>query len=606
MRYLESTLSGFGALSGKKPLRYSQPPATVNEVYLPPYVPWKEYLRGNGQIIITEGEKKSAAACKAGFATVGLGGVWCFMSQRAEKMLLPIFKEMNLKDRAVCICFDSDAATNPDILMAEETLAKRLLAEGAVVHICRIPSKKGYKVGIDDYLQSHDAAKFKRNILNKAFVYEASRELHKMNSHLVYIRNLGIAYDHAHEMRISAVALTQHAYSNVWIEVPQHEKDGGIKMVKKNAAKLWIEWEHRAELKGMTYAPGEGSVTEAGELNIWRGWGVTDAVKGDVSPWKELLDLLFGDYHTARHWFEQWCAYPIQHPGCKMASAVLMWGAEQGTGKTLCGHTLMKLYGDNATEVKDSDLEDASFTWAENKQFVLGDDITGHNNRKQTNKFKTMITQKTLHINQKYIPRYSVPDRINYYFTSNDPDAFFLDDKDRRNFVHEVLSDKMPTDLRLRYVKWMESEAGMQALFHYMLTLDLDGFDPQADAMVTEAKKDMTHISKSELGAWVARLREEPDVLLNGRLRGDLVTAEELFIMYDPLEVKRASPNALARELKRAGIPRIVRPGGSGVRVNGRQLRLYAIKNAAHWKKAALPRIVEHYEDSHSMMKSKF
>jgi hypothetical protein len=606
VRYVESTLTGFSALTGRKPLRYNQPPNTVNEVYLPPYIDWKAHFASNEPLIITEGEKKSAAATKEGLPTIGLGGVWCFMSKRIEAPLLPIFDEMNLDKRTVCICFDSDAATNPDILMAEETLARRLIEKGANVYIARIPARKGRKVGLDDYIQAYSARKFQRNILLNAFEYSRSKELHRMNADVVYIRELGLVYDHTHDMRLSPTSFTQHAHSNRWINVATTDKEGNTKMVRKSAAKLWLEWEHRAELSGMTYAPGKPRITEDDELNVWKGWGVDDAVRGDVTPWVHLLDLLFDGTPKSRQWFERWCAYPIQHPGVKMASAAVMWGVSQGTGKTLCGHTLMRLYGRNATEVKDSDLEDARFAWAENKQFVLADDITGHNNRKLSNMFKTMVTQKTLHINPKYVPSYSVPDCINYYFTSNDPDAFYLDDKDRRFFIHEVLIDCLPEELRRRFVKWRDSDAGISALFYHLLQLDLGDFDPQAPALQTSAKQDMQHISKSDLGAWVAKLKEEPDTVLNGKFKGDLFTAEELHVVYDPLGVKRASPNALARELKRSGFVKMVPPAGGAYRICGRQLRLYCVRNPAQWKKAKLQDINDHYISTHQLPKEKF
>lgn len=605
VRYVESTTSGFAALAGRKPLRYSQPPNTVNEIYLPPYIKWSEYLAGSLPLIITEGEKKAAMATKSGVPTIGLGGVWCFMSKRAETMLLPIFDTINLKDRIVYICFDSDAATNPDIIMAEATLAKRLIERGAVVSICRIPPRKGRKVGLDDYLLEYDAAKFRRNIINKAFDYETGKALHELNVNLVYIRNMGIAYDYTHAMRLSAVALVQHAYSNRWIEVPTWDKDGNVRMARKNAAKLWLEWEHRAELQGMTFAPGQPRITENSELNTWHGWGVEPA-KGDVTPWHDLLDYLFGRQTAERQWFERWCAYPLQHPGTKMATAAVVWGVQQGTGKTLVGHTLMRIYGKNSTEVKDADLEDARFEWAENKQFVLADDVTGHDNRRLSRRFMTMITQKQIRLNPKYIPSYTLPDCINYYFTSNDPDAFFMDDADRRFFIHEVLAGRLPEALRKRYVAWRDSDAGIAALFHYFLTLDLGDFDPQAAAMQTVAKRDMMHISKSDLGAWIMRLREEPASVLNGKMRGDLFTAEELHILYDPLGVKKASANALARELKRCGFIRVQRPGGAGVRVGDRQLRLYAIRNADKWLESPIKAVIDHYTETHALPKEKF
>jgi hypothetical protein len=605
VRYLEDTRTGFAALSGRKPLRYNQPPKTTCEVYMPPYIKWSEVLGNSAMpLVITEGEKKSAAATKRGIPTLGLGGVWSFMSKRDGEPLVEPLASAAMKGRPIFICYDSDAVGNLDVAIAEATLAKRLTELGAVVNIARLPAGEfGEKIGIDDYLLKHSAAYFKRKVLDAAFVWEECKQLHAMNGELVYIRNLGFIYDYTHSMRISHRAFKEHSHINRWITVKGFDKDGNPKLDKKSAAKLWLEWEHRAELPGITYAPGQPSITEAGELNLWPGWGVADAVKGDVAPWRELLDWLFnGSEPASRLWFERWCAYPIQNPGCKMATAVVFWGPTQGTGKTLCANVLMRLYGKNAAEVKDADLTDTRFTWAENKQFVLGDDITGQNNRKLANMFKTMVTQKTLHVDQKYIPKYTVPDLINYFFTSNDPDAFYLDDGDRRFFIHEVLCQAaLSVELRVKVLEWIRSDVGASALFHYLLTLPLGDFDPQASALNTIAKSDMTSLTKSELGAWVARLRSEPDAVLGGKLRGDLFTAEELHLLYDPLGDKRATPNALARELRRSGFHRVCRSGGAGVRIGDRQLRLYAILNSNKWLKASLRDVSNHYCDTHAM-----
>jgi hypothetical protein len=54
-------------------VRYKQLATEPNHVYFP--LSFSAALRGAKAIFITEGEKKAAAACKAGFACVGLGGV---------------------------------------------------------------------------------------------------------------------------------------------------------------------------------------------------------------------------------------------------------------------------------------------------------------------------------------------------------------------------------------------------------------------------------------------------------------------------------------------------------------------------------------------------
>ena len=606
VRYVESTVTGFAALTGQKPQRYSQPINTINEAYLPPYIDWEDYFQSTEPLIITEGEKKSAVATKRGFPTIGLGGVWCFMSKKNNVTLLPIFDDINLADRMVYICFDSDASTNPNILAAEGMLSQRLLEKGAVVMITRIPMSDKGKVGLDDYLLKHDDDTFQADVLSTAFEYAESEVLHTMNAELVYLRSIGTIYDYNNKMRISATAFLQHSHSNHWIDTSVTNAQNQVRVVRKNAAKLWLEWEHRAELKSITYAPGEPPITDGGELNMWKGWGVKNAAKGDIQPWHDLLDKLFtGAEKDARQWFERWCAYPIQHPGCKMVPAAVFWGAVQGSGKSTVGYTLMKLYGENAIEVKDADLHDVRFEWAENKQFVLGDDITGQNNRKLSNMFKTMTTQQTIRVNPKFIQPYSIPDRINYFFTSNDPNAFYLDDGDRRFFIHEVTSDKLPEQFSAKYQKWLSSVEGKEALFYYFLNLDLGNFNPKADAFVTEAKRDMTHISKSELGAWVSHLKEDPTSILNGKSKKDLFTSDELYVLYDPGGDKKASPNALARELKRSGFTKVTQPGGGAIYVGGTRIRMYAVRNMDYWKTAPVKEAADHYAASQDKIKPK-
>ena len=47
---------------------------------------------------------------------------------------------------------------------------------------------------------------------------------------------------------------------------------------------------------------------------------------------------------TLYKWLLQWMAYPLQNPGAKMGSAVVMHGP-QGTGKSLIFTTLAEIYG---------------------------------------------------------------------------------------------------------------------------------------------------------------------------------------------------------------------------------------------------------------------
>jgi hypothetical protein len=602
-RFVVDTRKGFDVLAGRKALRYVQPANSVTEAYLPPLgVDWTAIARNADEpLVITEGELKAACAVRHGFRTIGLGGVWSFQSTKHNTALLPIFHEFALSGRMVYICFDSDAATNPNVVAAERRLAERLLECGAVVHVVRLkPGKSGQKMGLDDFIVEYGPGDF-QTLLDTAQEYEGSEVLHELNECVVYVRNPGLVWDHRLGTRMSPSGFVQHHYSD-WVYTERVKGAKSDRLVEVRAAEKWLKWPARAAVDGLSFAPGQDRITQDNKLNLWTGWGVPDGpMEGDVSPWHHLLDHLFQDEHEARQWFERWCAYPLQYPGAKMATAAVLWGVVHGSGKTLVGHTLMRIYGKHATEINDDALDDERREWAENMQFVLADDITARGDRRFMRRLMTMITQKLLRLNPKYVPSYTVEDVINYYFTSNEPDAIYMDDQDRRFFVHEVRAGKYK-DYK-DYVAWRDSVSGIAALWYYLLHLDLGDFDPQAPAPMTTAKSTMIELGKSELGAWVRELRDNADAVLDKyKLQGDLFSAQELYALYDSAGDKRASVNALARELKRAGLPTAGGPDSKIKRPDGSTLRVYAVRNIDKWLKASWKEACEHYAHTHPQL----
>jgi hypothetical protein len=608
-RYMEDTRTGFQAATGRKPLRYAQPKNTPVEVYLPPNIDWPAVAADAEQpLLITEGELKAACACKHGLACLGLGGVWSFQVKENSEPLLPVFKEFVWEGRVVYIVYDSDAATNPDVVAAELRLAHRLLELGANVFVARIPmpevglegEQKSLKLGLDDYVMRNGIDAFNK-VLESAIEFSSSKALHELSKRVVYVRDPGLIFDHQTRQRISPSAFKEHAFSNLHYYEERVTKTGTT-LVKMSTAKEWIEWEHRAEVPGVSFAPGEGNITDQGRLNTWQGWGLPEPMEGDVKEWHRLLKHLFADSTCTQddgtevssiHYFTQWCAYPLQHPGAKMHVAAAVWGPVHGSGKTLVGETLMRIYGPkHSTELKDSTLEDDRFEWAENRQFVLADDITARGDRKFMRKLMTMVTQHSMRMNPKYVPSYDIEDRINYYFTSNDPDALFMDDQDRRFFVHEVEAGKF--DYR-SYVQWMKSGSGPAALWHYLLEYDLTGFDPYAPAPTTQGKRTMISVGKSELGAWVEDFKANTDLILDkAKLKGDILSLKQLHMLYDPNTEKRTTPNALGKELRRSGF-KAPATGSPLKDADGRSFIALAVRNVQQWETATWKQACEHY-----------
>jgi hypothetical protein len=110
-------------------------------------------------VLLTEGEKKAAKADEAGFACIGLSGVWSWTKKRqgqGPRELLDGLGCLPWEGRRVYIVFDSDAADKENVRQAEAELARVLGERGAIVSVVRLPAAAdGAKVGLDDFLLSN-------------------------------------------------------------------------------------------------------------------------------------------------------------------------------------------------------------------------------------------------------------------------------------------------------------------------------------------------------------------------------------------------------------------------------------------------------------------
>lgn len=583
-----------------KPIRYLQPPHSGVRAYLPRVakLDWLKTLADPEQpIIITEGEFKSLSASLHGFPTIGLGGVENWRSAREGKPLIDELSAANWEGRRVYICYDSDVATKPQVTIAARRLAEELAALGAVVYDAGLPASTGAKIGLDDFLVLHGTAAL-RSHLQDAQPFASVRALHDFNNRFIFIRASAQVYEPTHRIGYESSRFVNAIEANARYSVTMTTAQG-TKLVTKQTAAEWIKWPNRRTVQKQDYCPGvpeliiprNGTVV----LNLWPGWGVQPK-RGNRDPWIELFDYLTErEGPEAKRWFEQWLAYPLQHPGVKLYTAVAVWGATQGTGKTLLGETMVKIYGENGQKVGARELEGSFNGWATCKQFVLGDEITGNDSRGHADELKGLITGTTLRVNEKFEKAYDLPNTINFYFTSNHPDSFFLDSGDRRVAVFETPAELKSSEFYARYNDWMKSEEGPAALFHYLLHVDTSDFNPTAAAPWTRAKDVMIDQNKSDVGRFVAMAMLDPEQAerVYGLPAGvDLFTVAELFKFYDPRRERRATEKAVSLELQKQNATKVLY--GKQVKVDGLgQVRIYALRNRERWARAPKDRVIE-------------
>ncbi len=234
------------------------------------------------------------------------------------------------------------------------------------------------------------------------------------------------------------------------------------------------------------------------KLNTWQGW----PMKPKAGRCEMLLDLISCLCGKEEHgseiyeWLLNWMAYPLQNPGAKMASAIIMHGP-QGTGKSTVFQTLAKIYGDYSTVLNQRGLEDKfNSDWSDSKLFILAEEVVTRAEMWHIkNELKELVTGEWIRINPKNVAAYRQRNQVNIAYLSNENQPLPLDNDDRRHLViytPPALSEKFYDDLNIEL-----DNGGVEAFYHFLLHRDLSGFHPKKRPPMTEAKQRLIALSQA-------------------------------------------------------------------------------------------------------------
>jgi hypothetical protein len=573
-----------------KPQRYAQPRNSGAAAYFPPTLigcTWRQVARNTDvPVCLTEGELKAACCCSLGAPVVGLGGVnnWRAATM-ARDQLLPELEEFIWQGRTAIILFDSDIDSNPQVASACGMLSSVLTMRGAIVKTAHPPGVDGSKVGVDDWLyqlpKNEDPSTKLLELLATAPAAEGSAALHLLNTQIARVVASKDYVQLIDGRRLGKRELTEESeYGGRTYQLIN--ADGSKRQL--NVVKTWLTWQYCRELKAYVYKPGQARLTADGCYNTWKGWGV-EPLPGDATPFLELLDHLMSNATPLeRRWFLQWLAAPLQEPGLKMRNGVVLWGGLKGTGKTLVGQTMHRIYGENWGVLETKHFHSSFNSYVVGKQFILGDEISVTEKRSVSERLKSMLTQERVLVEEKYQIPYIVEDHANYYFTSNYPDAFYVEEDDRRFFIHEVVAQPLTAAWRDRYFAWLE-QGGAAALFDHLLRIPLTGFDAFERPPLTAAKTDMIQIGASDVRRWIEDAKRDPAAAL-GRPKEEpacyLTTVARLVTRYRAESDRPMDAAWMGKELAKAGIRKAAQ-GAPNVTVDGRKTRVHIIGASPEW-----------------------
>lgn len=257
---------------------------------------------------------------------------------------------------------------------------------------------------------------------------------------------------------------------------------------------VWIErGGYYLDQIGFDPAGNDGDVL----LNTWQGWPLTPAA-GSCKRLLDLLRYLCGEDNGEEvyWWLLRWIAYPLQNPGAKLPSAVIMHGP-QGSGKSTIFQCLARIYGQYSTVLNQRGLEDKfNADWVDSKLYLLAEEVVTRAEMWHIkNELKELVTGDWVRVNGKHIGAFRQRNHINIVFLSNEGQPLPLDNDDRRHLVVWT-----PPQREESYYDAVQDEiaaGGVEALYQYLLELPMDGWLPHRRPPMTDAKRELISVSKS-------------------------------------------------------------------------------------------------------------
>lgn len=284
--------------------------------------------------------------------------------------------------------------------------------------------------------------------------------------------------------------------------------------IRKDLHRAWAEHPEReiARVENVDFDPSESKPGVT--CNLWGGWP-TKPAKGNCDRQLEMLwHMCSGEGKNANDlydWVIRWMAYPLQHPGAKMKTCIVVHGP-QGTGKNLLFESYMSIYGRYGRMLDQSALEDKFNDWASCKLFLLADEVVARTEVYQLkNKLKSLITGDRIRINPKNLSAHEEDNHANLVFLSNESMPVVLEEDDRRHAVIWTPA-KLGPDFYAALIDEIRN-GGSAALHDYLLHLPLAGFNAGTQPPMTAAKRDLIELGLDSPLRWY-------DELVRGEIPG--------------------------------------------------------------------------------------
>jgi Family of unknown function (DUF5906) len=277
-------------------------------------------------------------------------------------------------------------------------------------------------------------------------------------------------------------------------------------------SRVWFEWPGRRQYlgRGIVFEPGGPLDITDDMLNLWRGFGIKPK-QGDWSLMRNhIFNVMCSGRQTDFVYLLKWMAYAVQHPNEPIGVAVAFRGA-QGAGKGVVARTFGKFFGKHFVHIANGDQLTGRFNASlATSCAVFLDEALWAGDKKGEGVLKALITEPRLQLEAKFKDPIMVDNRLRIMVASNNDWMVPVVIGDRRWFVLDVPDTYAGTTHKPYWdALYAEIEnGGAAAMFYFLLTIDLSGFDVRA-VPHTAAKAQQQALGLTGTEAWLHQVLQE-------------------------------------------------------------------------------------------------
>lgn len=377
--------------------------------------------------------------------------------------------------------------------------------------------------------------------------------------------------------------LTPEAFQNAFCHLDDEARKTALQQAKSKKVDM------------IDYVPGKPRIFEEDGIEYVNSWedNLNYGTPGPSETWLKHWEIMGWEEYRDMHL--KFMAHTIRKPEIKINWAPVMAG-KQGAGKDFLIYPLVKAMGRNAEIVDGIELTSQFNEYLHNHKYIHFNEVElgDHNqNREIANKLKPIVAAPPMRVplNIKGHRRLSVKNVFNVTISSNSYQPLYTDRDDRRYYMTWTDFNPRNEDGQVRpewevYWRnawyWMldESEGGLggwrQCVYHMVHAVDLSGFNPRSAPPVTDYMKQVQQLSKSPTEVDVESLIEQQV----GVFACDLVTIEEA---QSNVRMYSGNSQSISKAVLTRVLSSIGARGGMTCMVDGRMLRVIAIRKAAHY-----------------------